>query len=579
MKNLNLLSVLTVLILFAPQVFAQPGKNSANPVPPVVSFATTTFTIEEGQNFSVEVKADDIDGRIRYCYINVNGGDDYPVRKPPYQWYGPRDSILTAMQAGSYALNATCVDDNKLETTISQTLLVLAAKQDEVQDDLSAPTLILPGDITAEANSSSGTIVNFTVSANDDTDPGAMASCSPASGDLFPLGGTTVNCSAVDTSGNRSEGSFKVSVVDTTNPLLTLPTGLTLDSSAGEPIVVSYSASAFDSVDGNTGVSCAPSSGSLFPVGDTTVACSTADSAGNTASDSFIVSVIDTSPEPDGSGAPVVAFSTQSFTVEEGENFALEVTASDADGFIQRCFINVNQGEDYHDKSAPYQWYSPRDPILTNLPAGNHTINASCRDNDGKETTISRTLVVQNSTVDQEAPVITVPSDISVTSESADGQIVTFAVSAVDAVDGDTAVFCLPESGDHFAVGDTTVICSATDNSGNTGEKSFLVSVTNSPTTGGERTAYLQWNIPTSRADGSPLNTSELGSYSIVYSTSATLSSATILDVSASGVDGELAHGHSITFPAAGSYYLGMAISDTNGNMSELSDIVAVNIP
>jgi hypothetical protein len=37
-------------------------------------------------------------------------------------------------------------------------------------------------------------------------------SCAPASGGLFPLGDTTVHCSATDASGNRATGSFLVRV-------------------------------------------------------------------------------------------------------------------------------------------------------------------------------------------------------------------------------------------------------------------------------------------------------------------------------------------------------------------------------
>jgi HYR domain-containing protein len=54
---------------------------------------------------------------------------------------------------------------------------------------------------------------------------------------------------------------------------------------------------------------------------------------------------------------------------------------------------------------------------------------------------------------------------------------VRFSVLAADAVDGDLPVACTPASGSFFRVGRTKVTCSATDTSGNTGQKQFVVTV------------------------------------------------------------------------------------------------------
>jgi len=65
-----------------------------------------------------------------------------------------------------------------------------------------------------DATSPQGAPVSYTVTA---TDPDNAASdlkisCSPASGSIFPIGTTTVNCTATDPSGNSSSGSFQVVV-------------------------------------------------------------------------------------------------------------------------------------------------------------------------------------------------------------------------------------------------------------------------------------------------------------------------------------------------------------------------------
>jgi len=54
---------------------------------------------------------------------------------------------------------------------------------------------------------------------------------------------------------------------------------------------VAYTATAHDAVDGDTAVTCNPPSGSTFPIGDTTVSCSSTDAHGNTATGTFTVSV------------------------------------------------------------------------------------------------------------------------------------------------------------------------------------------------------------------------------------------------------------------------------------------------
>ncbi len=80
--------------------------------------------------------------------------------------------------------------------------------------DTTAPTLSLPADITTTATSGSGAVVTYTVTASDPDNPVSQLtiSCSPVSGSTFPVGTTTVNCSASDPAGNSSTGSFKVTV-------------------------------------------------------------------------------------------------------------------------------------------------------------------------------------------------------------------------------------------------------------------------------------------------------------------------------------------------------------------------------
>jgi hypothetical protein len=77
--------------------------------------------------------------------------------------------------------------------------------------DATPPTLLV-SDVTVEAPNASGANVSYSATATDDRDPNPSVTCSPQSGSFFPVGTTTVNCSARDASGNVASGSFRVNV-------------------------------------------------------------------------------------------------------------------------------------------------------------------------------------------------------------------------------------------------------------------------------------------------------------------------------------------------------------------------------
>jgi hypothetical protein len=75
--------------------------------------------------------------------------------------------------------------------------------------------------------------------------------------------------------------------------------------------VVSYTVpTAVDVVDGPELVSCSPVSHSLFPIGTTTVQCTSSDNHGNSGSASFPVSVVDTTPPTLAIPGPTTAYAT-----------------------------------------------------------------------------------------------------------------------------------------------------------------------------------------------------------------------------------------------------------------------------
>lgn len=151
------------------------------------------------------------------------------------------------------------------------------------------PVLTVPANITREATGPGGATVTYTATA---TNNGVVV-CNPASGSLFPLGATTVSCTATN-GGGSSTKTFKVTIVDTTAPTLTVPGDITAEATSPAGATVNYVTSATDIVDGNVAVNCTPISGSTFGLGTTTVQCSAADTRSNSTSGSFKVNVVDT---------------------------------------------------------------------------------------------------------------------------------------------------------------------------------------------------------------------------------------------------------------------------------------------
>jgi hypothetical protein len=89
---------------------------------------------------------------------------------------------------------------------------------DPITLDGTDPLLIgCPGDMTQPSDAGcTGAVVTYTdPTATDNCDPSPGVVCSPPSGSTFPVGTTTVTCTATDACGNTSECTFDVTVTGT----------------------------------------------------------------------------------------------------------------------------------------------------------------------------------------------------------------------------------------------------------------------------------------------------------------------------------------------------------------------------
>src|SRR5260370_20150673 len=128
--------------------------------------------------------------------------------------------------------------------------------------------------------------------------PAPTVSCTQASGSTFPIGTTTVTCTATSADDTPSTVSrtFVVTVRDTDLGLAGVPLNITVDATSTAGAVVTYALpTAVDEAADLVAptASCTPASGSTFPIGTTTVTCTatSADDNPSSASQTFAATV------------------------------------------------------------------------------------------------------------------------------------------------------------------------------------------------------------------------------------------------------------------------------------------------
>ena len=334
-------------------------------------------------------------------------------------------------------------------------------------NDVTAPVINVPADMTPEATSSAGANVSFSAFAQDAVDdefPYALpaSACSPASGSAFALdAATTVQCTAADSAHNAATASFTVTVGDTTAPSIDHTDAITAEATGPAGAVVDFALPAtLDLVDGAGTASCIPAPGGTFALATTSVTCTATDAHHNTATSAFDVTVVDTT-------APVIA-PHDDVTVEATSalgalvSYALPSTSDLVDG----------------EKTASCSPMSG-----TQFGLGKTTVACAAVDAAGNAADLTYFDVF---VLDRTAPVIGPHGNLTAEATGPSGAAVGYASPVTtDAVDGPGSASCIPASGSTFAIGAHTVTCTAADAAGNVSTPTaftITVSDTTAPT-------------------------------------------------------------------------------------------------
>ena len=323
-----------------------------------------------------------------------------------------------------------------------------------IVSDTEFPVIVCPASIS---NSTAASLATFTATyaapaATDNVGISGVPSCSYPSPNAFPVGITTVTCTAQDQAGNSKSCSFTVSITDTEAPILTCPVGAVLGSSA--PLLstglVSFSVSVTDNVNSNLASTCSPASGKSFLIGNTTVVCNSTDAAGNKNNCSFVVLVLDMEN-------PVLTCPLLGSFALPAYNSTVSVSYNVA------IFDNSNVTTAPSCSKASGSFFS----------LGSTLVTCSATDPSQNTGRCSFAVVV----VDETAPTVTCALS-AIFNTTAGLSTYVYVYASPNATDnaGVASISCFPSS-NSFSVGTTVVTCTAADATGNRGTCSFNVVV------------------------------------------------------------------------------------------------------
>ena len=310
-----------------------------------------------------------------------------------------------------------------------------------IVSDRTSPTITAPDDITIEADGLLTMIQLGVATATDLVDRApSITSDAPTS---FPIGTTTITYTATDDANNRATATQKVTVRDTTEPMLILPSDVTAEATGVLTMLDIGTATVTDNVDSITATNDAPDS---FPVGETMVKWIAKDNAGNVVTAIQTVIIRDTIQPTITVPDSIIAEATDELTpVDIGSATARDI--ADPDVTI------TNDSPDF-------------------FPLGSTVIEWSATDDSDNVTNDTQTVRIQDTT----KPVFTSFPDDIIAATSANSTFVEFETPIATDVFAAT-VLCDYDSGDSFPTGSTLVTCMATDANDNSAQDSFTIRV------------------------------------------------------------------------------------------------------
>ncbi|NUM54376.1 MAG: HYR domain-containing protein [Candidatus Hydrogenedentes bacterium] len=265
-------------------VTCSPASGSFFPV----GTTTVTCTTGTGAQCSFDITVVDTQPPTIACPANITTSSapnacgaivNYPAPSisdncPGFLFLTTSPASGSTFPVGTTTVTAVGTDDAGNTASCSFTVTV---------NDTQPPTIICSANITKSTDPGEcSAIVDFGPPIVTDNCPGAIVTTDFESGSSFPIGTTTVTATATDVTGNTSTCNFTVTVRDTEAPVLECPADIvTLNDVGVAGAVVEFVPPILTDNCAGVMVVSDPPSGSLFPIGTTTVTTTASDASPN----------------------------------------------------------------------------------------------------------------------------------------------------------------------------------------------------------------------------------------------------------------------------------------------------------
>ncbi|MBK9591878.1 MAG: HYR domain-containing protein [Crocinitomicaceae bacterium] len=271
---------------------------------------TVTYLVTDASSntstCSFDVTVDDVEVPVIVCPGNITQNNDATVCGAIVVYATPvgtdncAGSITTltgGLASGSLFPIGTTAVTYEVEDLTSN---ITSCSFNVTVNDTENPTIVCPANITQSNDVGvCGATVTYATPVGADNCPGSITTLTAgqASATLFPIGATTVTYLVTDASTNTATCSFTVTVNDTQNPTIVCPANITQNNDAavcGATVTYATPVGADNCPGSITTLTAGQASGTLFPIGATTVTYLVTDASTNTATCSFTVTVNDT---------------------------------------------------------------------------------------------------------------------------------------------------------------------------------------------------------------------------------------------------------------------------------------------
>ena len=340
---------------------------------------------------------------------------------------------------GTTTVTYTATDAAGHTTTASFTVTV---------NDTQNPTITAPAAVTVSANAACNAF-NVTLGTPTTADNCGVASVTNNAPGTFPIGNTTVTWTVTDNAGNTATATQVVTVVDNTNPTIVAPVAMSVNAGSNCQAVITSLGNAV-ATDNCTVVTITNNAPAAFPLGNTTVTWTATDAAGNTATATQVITVVDNT-------APTIAGIPANITTGNTAGSCNATVTWTAPTAADNC-AGVTLTSSHASGSV--------------FALGTTTVTYTATDAAGHTTTANFTVTVN----DTEAPTIVAPANVTVNTNFG-CEAIGVVLGAPSINDNCTISGVSNNAPAIYPLGNTTVTWILTDNAGNTASTTQIVTV------------------------------------------------------------------------------------------------------